>query len=381
MSTAGEAQRSFREIIHDNSKFPRTYASFALLMVAMFICRSLLCYWKLFFTVLFYLLAYMRIERQLQEVIYKMSTSSSYFRTIPYHLLQYFFILLGLSIVGCYYGFGFSFEKSKTITATRFSKFAKTISSTNSLNLQLYNPQNHFDNTNLPNKHKKIYFYATPEISPDNTLFSIYLTSLFQSIVLFMIASSIKCLLIGTGIIKLKVVRRGFFGVFQRFFIIIRNLAVLPIWIDFFCEPSVQLININSNSQDIVFYSHSRRTFQELMESKKPFWCLTYIVIKLFLQLWLLEDLGVVIYDYSSNRHDSYHHADESQVTDDCVICQDYPEEPVQLRCGHIFCYRCIYRWLQDHDTCPICRCRIAEPKTIEISDGYVPVATLLSPF
>lgn len=370
MQPSEDAQRSFREIINDHSKFTGTYATFALLMIAIFACRSFLSYWKLFFIVLVYLLIYLRSERQLQEVIHKMSTSSSYFRRTPYFLISHFFLLLTMSIVGFYYGFGFSLEKSKTITSAAFSKAAK-----------IAKIADYAKNISKSSHNRKIYFYATPDIAPDNTLFSIYFASLFQSIIVFMMASSLKCFLLGTGIIKLKIVRRGFFGIFQRFFIILRNLIVLPIWVDFFCEPSVHLIKGVINGQNALFFSHSKKTLEELIQSKKPFWCLTYIVIKLFLQLWLLGDLGAVIYDYSANKRASYKHVDDSQVSDDCVICQDKPEEPVQLSCGHIFCYRCVYRWLKDHDTCPICRKKFIEPRIIEISDGYVPIATLLSPF
>lgn len=41
-----------------------------------------------------------------------------------------------------------------------------------------------------------------------------------------------------------------------------------------------------------------------------------------------------------------------------CPVCQDVLEDPKEtIVCQHAFCYPCITRWLQEHDSCPTCRC------------------------
>lgn len=40
-----------------------------------------------------------------------------------------------------------------------------------------------------------------------------------------------------------------------------------------------------------------------------------------------------------------------------CAICLDPFLSPLcDVRCGHIFCYRCLEKWLYQKQTCPICR-------------------------
>lgn len=40
-----------------------------------------------------------------------------------------------------------------------------------------------------------------------------------------------------------------------------------------------------------------------------------------------------------------------------CYICMEPPKKPVAGVCGHIFCWPCIYQWLEDEPKpCPICR-------------------------
>lgn len=40
-----------------------------------------------------------------------------------------------------------------------------------------------------------------------------------------------------------------------------------------------------------------------------------------------------------------------------CAICHETLEKnAATIDCGHTFHYACIFRWHQDHETCPICR-------------------------
>ncbi|KAK6124617.1 hypothetical protein DH2020_041640 [Rehmannia glutinosa] len=43
----------------------------------------------------------------------------------------------------------------------------------------------------------------------------------------------------------------------------------------------------------------------------------------------------------------------------DCNICLDLAKEPIVTCCGHLFCWPCIYRWLNHHSDvkeCPVCK-------------------------
>ena len=44
-----------------------------------------------------------------------------------------------------------------------------------------------------------------------------------------------------------------------------------------------------------------------------------------------------------------------------CSICQDVLQDPKEaLTCQHAFCEPCILVWLQDHTSCPLCRCSLS---------------------
>lgn len=42
-----------------------------------------------------------------------------------------------------------------------------------------------------------------------------------------------------------------------------------------------------------------------------------------------------------------------------CVICHSVLQEPVECRCRHVFCKRCINEWLHKNSSCPVCRKRV----------------------
>jgi len=40
-----------------------------------------------------------------------------------------------------------------------------------------------------------------------------------------------------------------------------------------------------------------------------------------------------------------------------CVIClEDIEEDETELPCGHVFHTKCLFEWLMQQDTCPVCR-------------------------
>jgi len=46
----------------------------------------------------------------------------------------------------------------------------------------------------------------------------------------------------------------------------------------------------------------------------------------------------------------------KSLNTKDCAICMDIVENPVMLECTHLFCGKCIFKWIKDYKNCPYCR-------------------------
>uniref|UniRef100_V5IIM4 Putative zinc ion binding protein n=1 Tax=Ixodes ricinus TaxID=34613 RepID=V5IIM4_IXORI len=42
-----------------------------------------------------------------------------------------------------------------------------------------------------------------------------------------------------------------------------------------------------------------------------------------------------------------------------CVVCHSVLQEPVECRCRHVFCRRCIHEWLHKNSSCPVCRKRV----------------------
>jgi hypothetical protein len=45
----------------------------------------------------------------------------------------------------------------------------------------------------------------------------------------------------------------------------------------------------------------------------------------------------------------------------ECPICYQKiaPKNIFKTKCHHRFCHCCIQRWLEDHNTCPVCRKKI----------------------
>jgi len=58
-----------------------------------------------------------------------------------------------------------------------------------------------------------------------------------------------------------------------------------------------------------------------------------------------------------------------SDATFECNICFDSAKEPVITMCGHLFCWPCIYKWLELHENqvCPICKAAITRDKLIPL--------------
>jgi hypothetical protein len=200
------------------------------------------------------------------------------------------------------------------------------------------------------------------DLNPDTTFIATYSVSLLASAALFLAADAAKAFLLGLGLISFKLIRHGFFGVFERFFIVVRNLIVLPIWFGYFAGVC-------------------RTTLVTIVYAPRPIASLFYLVSKCFLQLWLLFEFGSAFADYRANAKSAFHSVDPGQIEGDCIVCMDKPVEPVRVQCGHVFCYECAFKWLSEKTHCPLCRTPLAEKRVIEFSDGRLSLPVLFFTF
>ncbi|ETK91037.1 hypothetical protein F441_05463 [Phytophthora nicotianae CJ01A1] len=72
----------------------------------------------------------------------------------------------------------------------------------------------------------------------------------------------------------------------------------------------------------------------------------------------------------------------------ECNICLDTVSSPVVTLCGHLYCWPCLYQWMQNHSECPVCKAGVSEqnvipvyargadatdPRTQQVSDSGIP--------
>merc|ERR1711911_409028 len=59
----------------------------------------------------------------------------------------------------------------------------------------------------------------------------------------------------------------------------------------------------------------------------------------------------------------------EPQNTFDCNICLSQVTKPIVTDCGHLFCWPCIYEWMQfpSGNSCPVCKADISKDKMTPI--------------
>ena len=60
----------------------------------------------------------------------------------------------------------------------------------------------------------------------------------------------------------------------------------------------------------------------------------------------------------------------DSGTNFECTICLDTAKEPVLTKCGHMFCWPCIYNWLdskQGRAKCPNCKNEITKDDLIPV--------------
>jgi hypothetical protein len=63
----------------------------------------------------------------------------------------------------------------------------------------------------------------------------------------------------------------------------------------------------------------------------------------------------------------------KTQKAGNCPICLDPPTDLVALHCGHAVCYPCLRRWLNEDESCPLCRAPASLSHLMQWADGFVP--------
>jgi E3 ubiquitin-protein ligase RNF5 len=59
----------------------------------------------------------------------------------------------------------------------------------------------------------------------------------------------------------------------------------------------------------------------------------------------------------------------ESSGAFECNICLENATEPVTTLCGHLFCWACLYEWLERgrHNDCPVCKAGVTKENVIPL--------------
>ncbi|KAL7602967.1 E3 ubiquitin-protein ligase RMA1H1 [Lactuca sativa] len=87
------------------------------------------------------------------------------------------------------------------------------------------------------------------------------------------------------------------------------------------------------------------------------------------------DEFSLEKWNHSSNSIDK----SENERSDnfDCNICLDTVHDPVVTLCGHLYCWPCIYKWIdlshKANPLCPICKTEISEKTLIPL---YVSTST-----
>jgi len=60
-----------------------------------------------------------------------------------------------------------------------------------------------------------------------------------------------------------------------------------------------------------------------------------------------------------------------------CHVCLECPRQPVATVCGHIYCWGCLYKWLnmhRDDPACPVCKAGIEMPNDDPTNAKVIPL-------
>lgn len=183
---------------------------------------------------------------------------------------------------------------------------------------------------------------------------SVYLHAYMYSTTVFLIYLAVRALLMGLGMISRESLRLGIMGIIQRIVIVIKGNGTMIIWLKF----------LNTRKKNKIFI------------------LLIYSLTKLIIFIYTLVDLFSAINIYRNN-YKTRIKISKPLKKHLCTICLNKGiKEPVHLKCGHIFCYHCLVRWLMLKARCPYCyQPTFSPPTVIELSDSFVPFSVFISAF
>jgi E3 ubiquitin-protein ligase RNF5 len=68
------------------------------------------------------------------------------------------------------------------------------------------------------------------------------------------------------------------------------------------------------------------------------------------------------------NSVPSYSESNDQEYSFICNVCLDIPADPIVTQCGHLYCWPCIFRWLNtQHNVCPVCKAGVSRENIIPI--------------
>ena len=79
-----------------------------------------------------------------------------------------------------------------------------------------------------------------------------------------------------------------------------------------------------------------------------------FAMMKAFLNLF--SELSAVVTDMKKDQNMIMETSANAEVNSDCVLCLSSFKEVSVIRCGHLFCWKCIHNCLQNKLECPLCR-------------------------
>jgi len=192
-------------------------------------------------------------------------------------------------------------------------------------------------------------FYVTKSI--EMLSFSLtYIRSLHLSATIFIFSTLLQNFMLNLHMVSINEIRRGLIGIFQRFFVFIRTIGVFNIWF--------------------------RYMVSKYGEYSAPL--IMYCIIKSFMIAYLVMDHIKVIKVYKDNGSKVLLDATNVPASTICAVCLETITEPIELSCGHSFCYGCLIQCASIRKLCPMCRAPFVSPDNIEMADGYISIALLL---
>lgn len=71
----------------------------------------------------------------------------------------------------------------------------------------------------------------------------------------------------------------------------------------------------------------------------------------------------------STSSSSSTSNNDEAEAAFICNVCLEITnKDPVVTQCGHLYCWPCLYRWLNtNHSTCPVCKASVTKENVIPL--------------